>query len=70
VFIMTVAFAYVVMPGIDEVPPGFPASVLWKFRMASMATELTLWAGLGVVFGALTERDEEARRRALGEQSQ
>lgn len=51
-----VAIAYRVMPGVDEVPAGFPASVLWAFRVASAATQLTLWVTLGLGFGALSER--------------
>jgi predicted cobalt transporter CbtA len=44
------------MPGIDEVPDGFPAGVLWQFRMSSLGTVAILWVVLGLVFGALTER--------------
>jgi predicted cobalt transporter CbtA len=66
VFVVVVTFAYVVMPGIDEVPFGFPASVLWKFRLASAGTQLTLWGILGLSFGWLTERAENARLHAGG----
>jgi predicted cobalt transporter CbtA len=61
VFVVVVTFAYVVMPGVDEVPFGFPASVLWKFRLASVGTQLTLWSIMGLSFGWLTERAEHAR---------
>jgi predicted cobalt transporter CbtA len=61
--IAIVAAAYLVMPGIDEVPFAFPASVLWKFRLASAGTQLILWSVLGLTFGWLTER---AETRALG----
>jgi predicted cobalt transporter CbtA len=56
--VAAVATSFVLLPGIDEVPAGFPASVLWKFRLASAGTELVLWAAMGLVFGALTERSE------------
>ena len=38
------------------VPAEFPASVLWRFRLASLGTQLVLWLGMGLIFGALTER--------------
>lgn len=53
-----VVLSYVVMPGVDEVPAGFPATVLWRFRLASLGTEVVLWATLGLAFGALTRRHE------------
>jgi hypothetical protein len=46
------------LPPIDEVPSGFPASLLWKFRIASWETQAVLWSLLGVLFGWLTERSE------------
>jgi predicted cobalt transporter CbtA len=70
-FLVVVAVVYVVTPGIDEVPAGFPASVLWSFRVASAGTQLILWAVLGLCFGWMTERAEangprtRAARRAL-----
>ena len=50
--------AYVVLPGVNEVPAGFPAAVLWRFRVASLGIQVVLWTTLGLVFGALTERQE------------
>lgn len=58
-----ITVAYVALPGIDEVPSGFPATLLWRFRLASAGTEAVLWGTLGIAFGALTERSE-ARARA------
>jgi predicted cobalt transporter CbtA len=43
-------------PSIDEVPGGFPASLLWRFRIASYELQAVLWGGLGLIFGWLTER--------------
>ena len=45
-----------ILPAINEVPEGFPAVVLWQFRVASFAMQLIMWTTLGLVFGALTER--------------
>jgi predicted cobalt transporter CbtA len=55
-FLLLVAGAYLALPGIDEVAPGFPASLLWRFRLASLGTQAVLWAALGLLHGALTER--------------
>lgn len=57
-FLAVIAVAYAVMPGVNEVPEAFPATVLWRFRLASLGTELVSWTALGLVFGALTERHE------------
>jgi predicted cobalt transporter CbtA len=46
------------LPVIDEVPPEFPASLLWKFRIASWETQAVMWSVLGLFFGWLTERAE------------
>jgi hypothetical protein len=44
-------------------PGHFPAGLLWSFRLSSLGTQLVLWTGLGVLFGALCER--AGRRGAL-----
>ena len=49
------------LPAVDEVPQGFPASLLWKFRIASWGMQLLLWRALGLVFGWLTEREQGLR---------
>jgi predicted cobalt transporter CbtA len=36
--------------------PGFPADVLFSFRMYSLAAQLLLWSVLGLVFAPLAER--------------
>jgi predicted cobalt transporter CbtA len=43
-------------PRIDEVPAEFPATLLWRFRVATLETQVVLWATLGLLFGWLTER--------------
>jgi predicted cobalt transporter CbtA len=53
---LTVAFSSF-LPAIDEVPQGFPATLLWKFRIASGEIQAVLWSTLGILFGWLTERD-------------
>ena len=51
---MTVIIA--LMPSYDEVPPDFPASLLYDFRLASFGTRLSLWAVLGVGLAELISR--------------
>lgn len=55
-FLVVVGFGYLLLPRIDEVGEDFPATLLWEFRVASFAVQLTLWAALGVAFAYLTER--------------
>jgi len=52
-----------ILPGINEVPDEFPAVVLWQFRVASFGMQLLMWAMIGLVFGALTERAMTLSRR-------
>jgi predicted cobalt transporter CbtA len=51
-----VVIAQLVLPDINEVPAEFPATVLWKFRMASLGLQALMWTTLGLLFGALAER--------------
>jgi predicted cobalt transporter CbtA len=48
------------MPRIDEVPAGFPASLLWRFRVAGLEMQAVMWAAMGILFGWLTERSASA----------
>ncbi len=55
VFIMAIVFRF--LPVIDEVPAGFPVTLMWRFRIASLGIQAVIWATLGILFGWLTERD-------------
>jgi predicted cobalt transporter CbtA len=55
-FIAVIALVQALMPTVDEVPPEFSASVLWRFRLASLGMHLVLWTTIGLLFGWLTER--------------
>jgi Probable cobalt transporter subunit (CbtA) len=57
VFLVVVVIFALVMPPLDEVPEGFPAVVLWQFRMASLGAQAIMWTVLGLGFGAWVERD-------------
>ena len=55
-FVVLAGFLAVVLPGVDEVPAGFPASLLWQFRLSSLGTQAVLWTALGTAFGVLSVR--------------
>src|SRR5690606_41363260 len=56
-----VVAAWLALPGVSEVPDGFPAALLWEFRVASLGTQLVFWAAFGALFGWASDR---ARRPA------
>lgn len=55
-YLVVMIAAALLLPAVNEVPEEFPAVVLWKFRLASLAAQLILWTTLGLLFGALTQR--------------
>ena len=55
-YVVLVALAGLLLPVVNEVPDQFPAVVLWKFRIASLGAQFIMWATLGLLFGALTQR--------------
>ena len=55
-YLVAVAVAASLLPGIDEVPEQFPAVVLWQFRVASFGAQSIMWASIGLMFGALADR--------------
>ena len=57
VFLVAVVVFGLAMPPLNEVPQGFPAVVLWRFRMASLGAQALMWTVLGLGFGAWVERD-------------
>jgi hypothetical protein len=66
VFLVVIAVAELILPGVQETPRAFPADVLWHFRITSIGLNAVLWAGIGLGFGALAERvlEPTAARRA------
>jgi hypothetical protein len=65
-FTAIVAAVQFVLPDLNEVPDGFPAVVLWRFRIASLGTQFVLWASLGVIFGISAERALAGGNRRAG----
>ena len=67
-YLVAIVLVAVALPSVDETPeplrdatgtiiyPGFPADVLYEFRLLSLATQLVLWAGIGLVFAAISGR--------------
>ncbi len=41
------------LPVVDEVPADFSADLLWRFRMASLTVQATLWAVIGLALATL-----------------
>lgn len=61
-FVVVVGVVSHFLPEVDEVPAGFPVSLMWKFRVAALEIQAVLWGTLGLGFGWLTERDLGLRR--------
>ncbi|GAA1866601.1 CbtA family protein [Asanoa iriomotensis] len=55
-FVAVIAVAQVLLPSIEEIPDGFSPLVLWNFRLASLGTQVVVWAALGLGLGAVVER--------------
>ncbi|GAB2970442.1 CbtA family protein [Streptomyces pseudoechinosporeus] len=55
-FILVVGLAYALLPSFNDVPEGFPGTLLWQYRLAALAIQVTLWTAYGLVFGYLAER--------------
>ncbi|QUR69172.1 CbtA family protein [Mycobacterium spongiae] len=67
-YVAVIAVVMVVLPTVSETPGplrdasgviiyrGFPADVLYDFRLVSLGTQAVLWATIGLVFGMLTGR--------------
>jgi hypothetical protein len=57
VYLIAVVIFALAMPPLNEVPQGFPAVVLWQFRMASLGAQAIMWTVLGLGLGAWVEHD-------------
>jgi predicted cobalt transporter CbtA len=63
-FVVAAAVVNQLLPDVDEVGADFPATTLYEFRAASLAVQASVWATLGLVFGALAQRELEPRAEA------
>jgi predicted cobalt transporter CbtA len=68
IFVLVAGSAAAALPPVDEVPEGFPASVLWNFRLASLGARAVFWCALGLSFGGMAQnwlmRRKPLHRRA------
>ena len=64
-YVVAMVVAMLVLQPINEVPSEFSAVVLWRFRLASLGIEAVLWTTLGLVFGALAERQLAGHTRRV-----
>jgi predicted cobalt transporter CbtA len=55
-FVIIMSVISHLLPEIDEVPPGFPVTLMWRFRIAALEIQGVMWVTLGLLFGWLTER--------------
>jgi Probable cobalt transporter subunit (CbtA) len=68
-FVAVIAVAQLILPAVHETPAGFPADVLWRFRVASLGINAVLWTAIGLGFGMLAERVLVASRANVQSQS-
>ncbi|MFF5636056.1 CbtA family protein [Streptomyces sp. NPDC012825] len=61
-FVVVTGIAFAVLPANDDaVKAGFPAKLLWEFRLASLGVQAVLWVVFAVVFGHLAQKALAAR---------
>jgi predicted cobalt transporter CbtA len=61
-FVIAIVAVTHFLPEFDEVPAGFPATLMWKFRVAALEMQMLMWSTLGLLFGWLAERSLKDRR--------
>ncbi|MDQ1538363.1 MAG: hypothetical protein QOE58_2756 [Actinomycetota bacterium] len=69
IYVLLVAICMAIMPQIQEVGPHFPATVLWAFRAGSLLVQLTVWATMGLLYGAVTQRASDQARHTSPERT-
>ena len=64
-YLLVVLVGGSLLPTVNETPEGFPAAVLYDFRIAALGVHVVLWSVLGLVFGALVERGARREQQVL-----
>ena len=76
-YLVAVAVVMLILPTINETPgplvddagaivyEGFPADLLYEFRLYALGTQVVVYATIGLVFGALISRLVGERRQAV-----
>jgi Probable cobalt transporter subunit (CbtA) len=62
-YVAAIAVVMLVLPAIHETPSGFPADVLYEFRLFSLGTQVVMYATIALVFGAMAARLLGEKRR-------
>jgi predicted cobalt transporter CbtA len=60
-FILVIAVVSHILPDFNEVPAGFPVTLMWKFRVAALEMQVLMWSVLGFFFGWLADRSFTAQ---------
>jgi hypothetical protein len=55
-YLVVAVVAGIALPGIHEVPRGFPAETLFRFRESSIGLALVMWTTIGLVFAGTAQR--------------
>ncbi len=55
-YLVVVVAAGLALPGIHEVPAGFPAETLFRFRESSIGLQAVMWTTIGLVFAGTARR--------------
>ncbi|MCA2214984.1 CbtA family protein [Jidongwangia harbinensis] len=63
-FLAVVTAGYLLLPAAEPAPDGFPADLLWDFRLASLGTQAVLWTTLGLAYAGLLHRRAAEREAA------
>jgi predicted cobalt transporter CbtA len=61
-YLAVVVVAGLALPGVHEVPRGFPAETLWRFRESSIGMQAVMWTTIGLVFAGGAQRAMTGRR--------
>jgi predicted cobalt transporter CbtA len=63
-YVVALGTVMLILPPIHETRGGFPADVLYEFRLYSLGTQFVMWAAIGLVFAPMVSRLlGDARRR-------
>lgn len=62
-YLVVMVVAMQILPTVNDIPADFSATVLWKFRIASLGIHAVLWATLGIAFGIAAQKLLQAPAR-------
>ncbi|MDI2132080.1 CbtA family protein [Yinghuangia seranimata] len=61
-YIVVMALIALALPSPETVPEGFDATVLWRFRIASLGVQAVIWSTFGLLFGVVAAKVVERPR--------